>query len=100
MAGRIYTILLQIQRITGVYHYDFSYFEKEKENHRCPEKLLNFIVSNYLIEPVGKSDPGNTGIGLKNIRRRLELLFPGGHDLTITVRNDRYTVNLNIYLKS
>jgi two-component system LytT family sensor kinase len=63
------------------------------------EKLLNFLVSNYIIDPSGKPDTGNTGIGLKNIRRRLELLYPGCHDLTISVHDARYTVNLNIYLK-
>lgn len=63
------------------------------------DKLLNFIVSNYIIESTMKTDTGDAGIGLRNIRRRLELLFPGAHDLTITVRDDRYTVNLNIYLK-
>jgi len=63
-------------------------------------KVLNFIVSNYIIEEQPKENPGHTGIGLKNIRRRLELLFPNCHDLTITAKDGRYTVNLNIYLKT
>jgi two-component system LytT family sensor kinase len=63
------------------------------------EKLLNFMVSNYIIESTVKTDTGSTGIGLRNIRRRLELLFPGAYDLTISVHDDRYTVNLIIYLK-
>lgn len=64
------------------------------------EKLLNFIVSNYIIEEPPRDNPGHTGIGLKNIKRRLELLYPNCHDLSITAKDGRYTVNLNIYLKT
>jgi sensor histidine kinase YesM len=63
------------------------------------EKLLNFVVSNYVIENQPQN-PGHSGIGLKNIKRRLELLFPNCHDLTIIVKDGRYTVNLNIYCKN
>jgi len=64
------------------------------------DKFLNFIVSNYTIDPVGKTENVDVGIGLKNIRRRLELLYHGYHDLTISVKDGRYTVNLNIYCKN
>jgi LytS/YehU family sensor histidine kinase len=64
------------------------------------EKLLKFIVSNYTIDPVGKKDTGDPGIGLKNIKRRLEILYPACHDLTIITKDDKYTVNLNIYCKN
>jgi two-component system, LytTR family, sensor kinase len=64
------------------------------------ETRLNFIVSNYIIEEPAKENPGHTGIGLRNIRRRLEILYPNCHDLTITSKDGRYTVNLNIYCKS
>lgn len=37
------------------------------------------------------------GLGLKNIRRRLELLYPDRHSLEIIENKDNYTVNL--YLK-
>jgi LytS/YehU family sensor histidine kinase len=62
-------------------------------------RRLNFVVSNYIIETETTERIEHTGIGLKNIRRRLELLFPGSHDLTITARDGRYNVNLNIYGK-
>jgi two-component system LytT family sensor kinase len=66
---------------------------------KANEKILNFIVSNYIIEHMEKGREGNTGIGLKNIRRRLELLYPKSHDLTIFVKDGRYTLKLNIYCK-
>lgn len=64
------------------------------------EKLMNFIVSNYIIENPAVETHGYTGIGLKNIKRRLELLYPGSHDLTIVTKEGRFTVNLNIYPKN
>lgn len=63
------------------------------------DKLLNFIVSNYLINPESLKEDAVKGIGLRNIRRRLELIFPKSHDLTISTRGGRYTVNLNVYRK-
>lgn len=63
------------------------------------ERRLNFIVSNYIIETETPEMKDHSGIGLKNIRRRLQLLFPGSHDLTISARDGRYTVNLIIYVK-
>lgn len=38
------------------------------------------------------------GLGLKNIRRRLELLFPGRHTLEIIENKQSYTVNLQLEL--
>jgi two-component system LytT family sensor kinase len=63
------------------------------------DKLLNFIVSNYMIDPDSKEQMPGAGIGLRNVKRRLELLFANCHDLTISTKGGRYTVNLNIYRK-
>lgn len=38
------------------------------------------------------------GLGLGNIKRRLELLYPGNHTLEITDSTDKYIVNLTIPL--
>jgi len=38
------------------------------------------------------------GLGLANIKRRLELIYPGNHTLTIENLNDTFTVLLNIEL--
>lgn len=60
-------------------------------------KYLNFIVSNYIIDNPVKEHQGHSGIGMNNIKRRLELLYPGSHDLSINTSEGRYTVNLKIY---
>lgn len=41
----------------------------------------------------------NSGIGLENIKNRLNLLYPKTHELIITQNKDFYTVNLSIQLK-
>ncbi|MBN8673958.1 MAG: sensor histidine kinase [Chitinophagales bacterium] len=38
------------------------------------------------------------GIGLTNVKRRLELLYPGKHELTITDSNNKFSVQLNLSL--
>ena len=42
------------------------------------------------------AEPG--GLGLPNVKRRLELLFPGRHTLNIHDNPDIYTVNLTLHL--
>lgn len=55
---------------------------------------LFFSCSNP-ISKVSPSEPGGTG--LKNITRRLSILYPGQHSLEISTENNRYTVNLFLY---
>ncbi|RYG41139.1 MAG: histidine kinase [Chitinophagaceae bacterium] len=57
------------------------------------ETELHFTAENSK-PPVKANLPG--GLGLKNIRRRLELIYPGKHTLDITDHTDTYIVNLII----
>ncbi len=45
-----------------------------------------------------KSDSEHRGIGLKNVKRRLLLLYPDQHELTIQETEDTYSINLKIEL--
>jgi two-component system LytT family sensor kinase len=45
----------------------------------------------------GKKSLVNTGIGINNTRRRLELLYPGKYELNIEDEPFTYTINLNIH---
>lgn len=58
-------------------------FVCENENHSRIQKLLS---------------AGKSGIGLENIKRRLELLYPDRYDLQITQTDEKYRVNLEIKL--
>jgi sensor histidine kinase YesM len=40
----------------------------------------------------------NKGIGIKNVQRRLELLYPGSHEFKINSEKDRYSVYLKLKL--
>jgi sensor histidine kinase YesM len=41
-----------------------------------------------------------SGIGLSNVSKRLELLFPGKHDLKITKSEESFEVVLKIGIKA
>lgn len=59
------------------------------------DKELHFTAENS--KPVVKSNlPG--GLGLKNISRRLALLYPNDHELTIDDTKEKYIVNLTLPL--
>jgi two-component system LytT family sensor kinase len=38
----------------------------------------------------------NTGIGINNVKRRLELMYPGKHTLITTQKDNYYNVQLEI----
>ncbi|HOW30091.1 MAG TPA: histidine kinase [Bacteroidales bacterium] len=57
---------------------------------------MSFEVSNYLRKTSGESNNQASGIGMANIRRRLELLYPGKHQLVITSDKDMFRINLEI----
>lgn len=59
---------------------------------------ISFFCRNKIKElnETEKSQLG--GLGIKNIKRRLELLFPDKHELKIAVENNEYLVNLKIHL--
>jgi len=57
---------------------------------------IEFMVSNSLPpEPLPKKE---NGIGLENLRRRLELLYPGKHELKIKTDHGTYQAALTIQL--
>jgi len=61
------------------------------ENNGIYVKLMNGKVSE-----VAKNN--YKGIGILNVRKRLELLYPGKHELTITDEEEVFIVNLWIEL--
>ncbi|WP_428657416.1 sensor histidine kinase [Runella sp.] len=47
---------------------------------------------------ISKTTDGSGGIGIANVKRRLELLYPQQHQLKITEETDRFEVDLKIVL--
>ena len=56
-------------------------------------KLIKFTISNFIRQ--GNKDE-SSGVGLKNVERRLQLIYPGKHRLTITHTNIQYICELEI----
>jgi hypothetical protein len=55
-----------------------------------------FQAENYIVASYGQ-EPEKTGIGINNVRRRLELLYPERHLLQCEIRGQHYFVQLQIY---
>ncbi|MBN2682349.1 MAG: histidine kinase [Bacteroidales bacterium] len=70
--------------------------DKNESNIKVKFEALNnivkFSIENTKKEIVETHDEG--GLGLKNIKRRLELLYPKKHLLTIDDKGNRFIVNL------
>ncbi len=65
---------------------------------KVEKNKLNFTVENNkgVIDEVNTGD--QNGLGLENVKRQLELLYPGKHELNIKDQQDRFTVALQLSL--
>jgi LytS/YehU family sensor histidine kinase len=57
-------------------------------------KLVNAKAENY------KSPSNSSGIGIKNARQRLELIYPGKHILKITDADEVFIVDLKLQVEN
>jgi two-component system, LytTR family, sensor kinase len=59
------------------------------------DKVLQLHTSNK----INQSQKDNSGgVGLQNVRRRLELIYPGRHSMETTKKDDHYICSLTIHL--
>ena len=65
-------------------------------NLKVISETLFFTITNK-IGPY-KKDLESSGIGLENIKNRLQILFPEEHSMLITKENGNYSVNLELQL--
>jgi hypothetical protein len=59
-------------------------------------KQLHFSCANTNYSFIKKMEVGKSGIGLENVKRRLDLVYPGKHKLTIDNADGEFIVNLEI----
>lgn len=57
--------------------------------------IINFSSSNFIVQSENNMTE-NTGIGINNVKRRLELMYPGKHTMVTKEENGYYFVNLQI----
>ena len=63
------------------------------------EEEMRFHIENAKPREV-EAETGPGGIGLANVRRRLDLLYPEGHELQILVTDQAYALDLYLDLKT
>lgn len=66
-------------------------------NLKSDKTLLEFEITNSIPETVSPKDK-TSGIGLENVKRRLELLYPNKHELLINKSDNSFNVLLKVEL--
>jgi sensor histidine kinase YesM len=66
---------------------------------KAQENRLEFSIKNSVHAPRTEYKESEAGLGLSNVRRRLELLYPGEHELNIQDSDKVFEVSLIIELK-
>jgi two-component system, LytTR family, sensor kinase len=84
-----------------------KHVSQSKDRENWIRMRLGFERNRLLLTISNSASPRNlvsgnlisyNGIGLKNVQRRLDLLYPGKHDLTITKADDQFHVTLQLNL--
>jgi two-component system, LytTR family, sensor kinase len=90
--------LLFIPFIENAFKHGISYREKSFIDITLDigKEWITFTCRNSLVKPVEEIGTEQSGIGLDNVRKRLALLFPGRHELTIDSENAVFHVILKI----
>jgi len=63
------------------------------------ENKLIFEIENTRNPLAKKNENGSNGIGMKNVKRRLDLLYPQKYILSVKEKNDTFSVNLTLELE-
>ena len=63
------------------------------------DQKLIFTCINTKYSTIKKMEDEKSGIGLENVKRRLDLLYPGKHNLQIDEDQGRYIIKLEIDLE-
>jgi LytS/YehU family sensor histidine kinase len=91
--------LMFINLIENVFKHGVENLRKEAFVHielSLKEGILNFSVTNNFD---AKNIDKNTGIGLTNLRKRLQLVYPKLHEFLYEAQEDIYMAKLNIRAK-
>ena len=82
----------------------FKHISHHNSNDNFVRLDMNRRNGHFIFTAENSTEPGKTtelhgGIGLINVKRRLELLYPGKHTLHIDDEKDRYRIELILKLE-
>lgn len=60
------------------------------------DEEFTFEITSYMVNGQLQNKDPQKGIGLQNVKRRLELIYPGRHDLLLGLGEDKFYVKLRI----
>jgi sensor histidine kinase YesM len=70
-------------------------------NLRCLAGSVHLDVVNSIHPPKALKDPvDESGIGLDNVRKRLKVVYPDTHDLSIVANDTEHFVHFSVQLNS
>ena len=92
--------MLLIPFVENAFKHGTSAFNNGEINIKLTAKdnILHFKVSNAYTKNITEIKDKTSGIGLQNVKRRLNLLYNQMHQLTIVDANNLYTVDLQLKL--
>jgi hypothetical protein len=90
--------LLFVPFIENAFKHGISYREKSYIAIRMEIEggQIHFFAENSLAKGTSTEEKQHSGIGLENIKKRLNLLYPAGHELLIDKTDEYFRVNLFI----
>jgi len=90
--------LIFIPFIENAFKHGISYREKSfiDISMTSEKDSVRFRCANSLVKSREENDNGHSGIGLENVRKRLNLLFPDKHDIKINKSETEFEVLLQI----
>lgn len=92
--------LLFISFIENAFKHGISYRNKSfiRISMKTEQNKISFICENSIGNTSENLNKNHSGIGLQNVQKRLDLLFPEKHYLTIKNNEEKYFVSLTILL--
>jgi two-component system, LytTR family, sensor kinase len=91
--------LLLITYIENAFKHGISY--KNSSNINIEIKILDKTLTLHVSNPITNQDNfEDNGIGLKNTKRRLDLLYANGYTLLTSADKTTYTINLKLNLSN
>lgn len=100
LTGKMIPPLLLVPFVENAFKHGVSRDEKKpwvRIHLRVEEGSLSFLMENSLPNMNGHGSTLRSGVGLENVKKRLDLLYPDSHELVLS-KTDTFLVKLNMEL--